>query len=67
MDTARCTCPQAGRNPTCPFHGDSGKDPIKPWRLSEEDRKKLRDMRIAFTDSEEIQQVRKLDEDRFRP
>jgi hypothetical protein len=73
MDTARCLCPhdsqgvKCGRNTGCPFHGDHGKDPIRSWALSENDRRMLKGMRIATTDPAEIAQVRQADEDRFRP
>lgn len=69
-DVARCLCIPGTRtalNPKCPFHGDSPKDPKRPWVLSERDRQALRDLRIAATDSEAIEQVRKLDEGRFNP
>lgn len=72
MDSARCRCIQdvagkvVARSAICPIHGDSGKDPITPYRLTEQDRQLLRTNRIAVTDSEAIQQVRQADEDRFR-
>jgi hypothetical protein len=71
-DVARCRCPidsagaKCGRNVLCPIHGDSPKDPVTPWVLNDKDRAQLKAMRIATTDSEDIQQVRQADEDRFR-
>ena len=71
-DVARCTCPKdstgtkCGRAPTCAFHGDTPKDPIKPYLLTVADRDVLKGMRIAVTDSAAIQEVRKADEDRWR-
>jgi hypothetical protein len=74
MDCARCKCPhestgnKCGRNPACPIHGDSGTDPVRPYLLSFNDRRFLHGMRIAPTDSsDDIQQVRQADEDRFKP
>jgi hypothetical protein len=66
MDTARCLCTSIARALRCPFHGDSPKDPLKPYVLTDSDKAILRSMRIAFTDSAEIQQIRQADEDRFR-
>jgi hypothetical protein len=66
MDSARCLCVHDTRSPRCPIHGDSGVDPIKPYRLSEADRQLLHSFRIAVADSAEIQQVRQAEEDRFR-
>lgn len=63
-DVARCLC-QLDRA-RCPIHGDSPKHPVKPYVLSENDRTMLKTMRIATTDSAEIQQVRQADEDRWR-
>lgn len=71
-DVARCKCPhdstgaKCGRHPACAFHGDSPKDPIKPYALTETDKALLRTMKIQIFDSVEIQQVRQADEDRFR-
>lgn len=71
-DVARCQCPRdstgtkCGRNPLCAIHGDSAADPLPPYTLTYEDKKLLRSFRIAVGDSEEIQQIRQADEDRFR-
>jgi hypothetical protein len=62
MDIARCLCPAA----RCPFHGDSPKDPIKPYVLTQSDHTLLKSLRIAPFDTREIEQVRQADEDRFR-
>lgn len=71
-DVARCICPhdsqqqKCGLNRLCPIHGDSAKDPIRPYALTWTDRKLLKAMRIGLEDSAEIQDVRQADEDRFR-
>ena len=71
-DVARCACPKdssgtkCGRTPTCPIHGDSARDPLKPYVLTISDRELLKSMRIQVTDSAAIQDVRQADEDRFR-
>jgi hypothetical protein len=62
-DVARCLCPAA----RCPIHGDSPKDPLKPYAINENDKRMLRQMRIAPFDPDEIEQVRQADEDRFKP
>jgi hypothetical protein len=74
MDCARCKCPhestgnKCGRNPACPIHGDCGADPAVLYALSYQDRQLLLRLRIAPTDSsDDIQQVRQADEDRFKP
>lgn len=48
MDSARCSCPRniVPPDPKCPIHGTPGPDPIVPWRLSENDRRFLRSMKI---------------------
>ena len=73
MDIARCLCPKdstgtkCGRNLDCPFHGVNPADPIRPYALTENDKRFLRTQRIApFDGSDDIQQVRQADEDRFR-
>jgi hypothetical protein len=71
-DVARCLCPKdstgnkCGRNTDCPFHGDTPKEPQKPYVLTVRDREVLKSMRIATADSDAIQQVRQADEDRWR-
>jgi len=62
MDIARCLCPAA----RCPFHGPSSPDPIQPYALTENDKRFLRTNKIAPFGSDEIQQVRQADEDRWR-
>jgi hypothetical protein len=71
-DVARCTCPKdsagtkCGRNLDCAFHGINPADPIKPYALTENDKRFLRTQKIAPFGSEEIQQIRQADEDRFK-
>ena len=71
-DVARCRCPidstntKCGVNPACPIHGYSAPNPLKPYVLSQGDRDLLKSMRIALTDTAEIEAVRKADEDRWR-
>lgn len=72
MDSARCRCPhdaqgtKCGQSPACPIHGYSAPNPLKPYILSENDRRMLAGMRIALHDAAAIQETRQADEDRFR-
>ena len=72
MDTARCLCPtntlgeRFGVHSGCPFHGFTPADPVRPYKLSENDRQFLKSMRIQVMDTQSIEEVRKADEDRFR-
>jgi hypothetical protein len=53
MDHARCLCPRNYRDgkrlpvmcPKCPIHGQTN-DNLPPWKLSENDKRFLRGMRI---------------------
>lgn len=68
MDTARCRCPQdstgakCGHNAACPIHGYSAPNPLKPYVLSENDRRMLTGMRIGLHDASTVWQA---DQDRF--
>lgn len=70
MEHARCKClhdsagARTSRHIDCPIHGFTGMDPKVDWALTPVDRQFLRVNRIAADD---IEEVRKADEDRFRP
>ncbi len=66
MDSARCRCAPETVNVGCPIHGISGPDPIKPYRLSENDRTLLSSFRISTVDPDDLAQVRQADEDRWK-
>jgi hypothetical protein len=72
-DVARCICPKTsdgtkcGRNLDCPFHGMSSADPLQPYALTENDKRFLRTNKIAPFGSDEIEDVRRADENRFKP
>jgi hypothetical protein len=73
MDHARCTCPldslgaRMSRNPVCALHGVTYSEPQIPYVLTLNDKKFLRSIKIAPIDSQDIEDVRKADEDRFKP
>jgi hypothetical protein len=66
MDSARCRCSPGVYRGDCPIHGFSSPDPLQPYALTQTDKDMLRTMRIAVTDSADIQAVRQADEDRWR-
>ena len=72
MDVVRCKCPtdsagtKCGRNAACAIHGDHSPVPLRAWILSHSDKDLLRSMRIAVLTADEIEELRKADEDRFR-
>ena len=71
-DVARCRCPidsagtKCGVNPACPIHGYSAPNPLKPYVLSQADRDLLKSMRIAITTTDDIEETRKADENRWK-